>query len=72
MDSETTTVFIQISAQPRISDHLEYVPILKAEKVNKRPASNKTPLHPPSLPLKLHNENRENLISALSQGPKIY
>ena len=35
------TVFIRISAQPRISAHLERVPILKSEKVNKRPASNK-------------------------------
>ena len=32
------TVFIQINAQPRISAHLEKAPILKAEKVNKRPA----------------------------------
>ena len=40
------TVFIRISAQPRISAHLEYAPILKAEKVNKRPASNKRPPQP--------------------------
>ena len=40
------TVCIRISAQPRISAHLEYAPILKAEKVNKRPASNKHPPHP--------------------------
>ena len=39
------TVCIRISAQPRISAHLEYVPILKAEKVNKRPALNKHPPH---------------------------
>ena len=31
-----------ISAQPRISAHLELAPILKAEKVNKRPASHPT------------------------------
>ena len=36
-----------MSAQPRISAHLEYAPILKAEKVNKRPALNK---RPPPLP----------------------
>ena len=40
------TVFIRISAQPRISAHLES-PIRKAEKVNKRPASNKRPPPPP-------------------------
>ena len=45
------TVFIRISAQPRISAHLEQAPILKAEKVNKRPASNKRP--PLLLPIKL-------------------
>ena len=33
-------VFIRISVQPRISAHLEQAPILKAEKFNKRPASN--------------------------------
>ena len=37
------TVFIRISAQPLISAHLEEAPILKAEKVNKRP-----PLPPPN------------------------
>ena len=47
------TVFIRISAQPRISAHLEQAPILKAEKVNKRPASNKRPPHHPFLPLPL-------------------
>ena len=31
------TIFIRISAQPRISAHLEWAPIPKAEKVNKRP-----------------------------------
>ena len=41
------TVFIRISSQPRISAHLEYAPILKAETVNKRPASNKRPPPPP-------------------------
>ena len=61
----------RISTQPQLGAHLEYVPNLKAEKVNKRPASNKPPFQPPSLPLKLHNENGENLMSALSQGPKI-
>ena len=35
-----TTVFIRISTQTRISAHLEEASILKAEKVNKRPASN--------------------------------
>ena len=44
------TVFIRISAQPRISAHLEYAPILKVEKVNKRPASNKRPPPPPPPP----------------------
>ena len=34
-----------ISAQPRISTHLELAPILKAEKVNKRP-----PPHPTLTP----------------------
>ena len=33
----TLTVFIRISAQPRISAHLKQAPIPKAEKVNKRP-----------------------------------
>ena len=33
----TGLVFIRISTQPRISAHLEKAPILKAEKVNKRP-----------------------------------
>ena len=33
----TSTVIIRISAQPRISAHLEQAHILKAEKVNKRP-----------------------------------
>ena len=37
-----------MSAQPRISAHLEQAPILKAEKVNKRPASNKRPPPPPA------------------------
>ena len=41
------TVFIQINAQPRISANLEKAPILKAEKVNKRPALNKRPPRPP-------------------------
>ena len=41
------TVFIQISTQPRISAHFEKAPILKAEKVNERPASNKRPPPPP-------------------------
>ena len=40
------TVFIRISAQPGISARLEQAPILKAEKVNKRQASNKRPPHP--------------------------
>ena len=44
------TVFIRISAQPRISAHLEKAPILKAEKVNKRPASNKRPPLPNPTP----------------------
>ena len=48
-----STVFIRISAQPRISAHLEWAPILKAEKVNKRPASNKRPPHHTFLPLPL-------------------
>ena len=39
----TITIFIRISAQPRISPLLEWAPILKAEKVNKRP-----PLPPPN------------------------
>ena len=43
------TVFIRISAQPGISAHLELAPILKADKVSKRPASNKRP-PPPHLP----------------------
>ena len=38
---ETLTVFIGISAKPRIGAHLEKAPILKTKKVNKRPASNK-------------------------------
>ena len=41
------SVFIRISAQPQISAHLEKAPILKVEKVNKRPASNKRPPPPP-------------------------
>ena len=45
------TVCIQISAQPRISAHLEQALILKGEKVNKRSASNKCP--PLLLPIKL-------------------
>ena len=40
------TLFIRISAQPRISAHLELASILKVEKVNKRPASNKRPSPP--------------------------
>ena len=44
---DTFTVFILISAQPRISAHLEQAPIPKAEKVTKRPASNKRPTPPP-------------------------
>ena len=47
------TVFIAISAQPRISAHLEKAPILKAEIVIKRPASNKRPPHPLPLPIKI-------------------
>ena len=31
------TVFIRISSRPQISAHFEEAPILKAEKVNKRP-----------------------------------
>ena len=50
-DLRYSTVFVRISAQPRSSAHLEQAPILKAEKVNKHPASNKCP--PPPLPLKL-------------------
>ena len=46
------TVFIRISAQPRISAHLEEVSILKAEKVNKRPASIKRSTNPLALKLK--------------------
>ena len=42
-DAPPITVFIRISA------HLELAPILKAEKFNKRPASNKCP-PPPHLP----------------------
>ena len=49
-----TTLFIWISAQPWISTHLEWAPILKAEKVNKHPASNKRPPHPLPLPIKLN------------------
>ena len=37
------TVFIRIIAQPRISAHLEQAPILKPDKANQRPASNKRP-----------------------------
>ena len=33
---DSGSVFIRISAQPRISAHLEWAPILKTEKVNKR------------------------------------
>ena len=44
---DSGSVFIRISAQPRISAHLEWAPILKAEKVNKRPASKKRPPPPP-------------------------
>ena len=40
-----------ISAQPRISAHLELAPILKAEKVNKRPPPTPHP-HPLLLPIK--------------------
>ena len=36
-EGERNTVFIRISAQPRISAHLGWALILKAEKVNKRP-----------------------------------
>ena len=49
MSRDMTTVFIRISAKPRISAHLQQAPILKAEKFNKRPASNKHP-PPPHLP----------------------
>ena len=42
-----STVFIRISAQPRIGVHLESAPILKAEKDNKRPP------HRTSLPIAL-------------------
>ena len=45
------TVSIRIGAQPRISAHLEKAPILKAEKVNKRPLPPHTTSRP--LPLKL-------------------
>ena len=41
-------VFIAISAQPRISAHLEKAPILKAEIATKRPAPNKCPPPPPA------------------------
>ena len=45
--SKRVTVFIWIpKRQPRISTHLKKAPIPKAEKVNKRPASNKRPPHP--------------------------
>ena len=37
-----------ISAQPRISAHLELAPILKAEKVNKRPPPPRHPTLTPS------------------------
>ena len=40
------TVFFPKSTQPRSSAHLQKAPILKAEKVNEHPASNKCPPHP--------------------------
>ena len=55
------TVFIRISAQLRTSAHLEQAPILKAEKVNRRPASNKRP--PPPHPTSLPNSNKHPLPS---------
>ena len=48
------TVFIAISAQPRISAHLEKAPILKVEIVIKPPAPNKRPSPPPPPP----NQNK--------------
>ena len=48
------TVFIAISAQPRISAHLEKAPILKVEIVIKPPATNKRPPPPPPPP----NQNK--------------
>ena len=64
---DMTTVFIRISAQPRISAHLEQAPILKAEKFNKRPASNK---HPPPLHLPPHQTQTQTQISGHSpSGP---
>ena len=47
------TVFIAVSAQPRISAHLEKAPILKAEIVIKLPTPNKRPPPPPHLPIKI-------------------
>ena len=47
------TVFIAISAQPRISAHLEKAPILKAEIVIKLPTPNKRPPPPPPHPIKI-------------------
>ena len=57
-DYYRNTVSIRISAQPRISFHLEQAPILKAEKVNKRSVSNKRP--PPHHPLSPHTPQKLN------------
>ena len=52
----TLTVFIRISAQPRTSAHLEYAPILKAEKFNKRPPPPHLP--PPQTQISAHPLSR--------------
>ena len=48
------SAFIRLSAQPRISAHLEEAPTLKVEIVNKRPASNNRPPSP-FPPIEVHN-----------------
>ena len=59
---ERDTVFIRISAQPRISAHLEYAPILKAEKFNKRP--------PPAHPAHLSDNQIEIELSSNNRLPQ--
>ena len=68
------TVFFRKSTQSRSSAHLQKAPILKAEKVNEHPASNKCPPHPTPphpTPLPPPNETLPQRQSLL-QGQSIY
>ena len=63
------TVFIRISAQPRISAHLEWAPLLKAEKLTSaqtRISAHPTPLPPTKTPMR--DNKRHSRIRSFLQG----